>query len=482
MEKDTKVAIIGGGVSGVSVFVKLVEKANLPLSINLFEKTGSLGKGIAFGTKAFFHPLNVKACRMGIDPDKPDEFYQWLKKSESIWRNMDSSYHEIPLDPEAYYPRMIYSRYIQGRFNEATLLAEQKGISFVTHFLEIETIKLGDGRLELLAKEDQSFDADWAILATGIPPVKGFVFESEARLSELGYIKNIWGDPKTLFLKKDLQEINRRAVIIGSGLTAVDAVLSLEQAGFQGSIDVISRSGQFPFAHSKHHKQEWVIEKILPNESCLQLFRALRKEWSDFLLTGKDWREFVDALRPHTVALWKGLGITGKKQFLRLLFSNWNRLRHRMSPESGEIILNLFESFRLKKIAGTLTNVESNVKGKLLVAYLPRGDQAPRQTEADLVINCTGPQYLLSKRKDTLLKNLLEDGLVLSDPLGKGLKTDGKERLQGKTGGRLFALGAHLFGENLETVAVPEIRMQAASIVKDILASINSSNQVEGSF
>ncbi len=50
----------------------------------------------------------------------------------------------------------------------------------------------------------------------------------------------------------------------------------------------------------------------------------------------------------------------------------------------------------------------------------PRGEKA-MTVEADAIINCTGPATDLRKVQHPLLRDLLQQGLVRSDPLGLGL-------------------------------------------------------------
>ncbi|VXD12701.1 FAD/NAD(P)-binding protein [Planktothrix paucivesiculata] len=59
-----KIAIIGGGFSGVMVAIHLLEKSTYPVNIYLIEQRNQLGEGIAYSTPSDHHLLNVSAGKM----------------------------------------------------------------------------------------------------------------------------------------------------------------------------------------------------------------------------------------------------------------------------------------------------------------------------------------------------------------------------------------------------------------------------------
>ena len=60
------VAIIGGGFTGTTLAAQLLRCAGSSLSVVVVEKSASVGRGLAYGTKSNSLLLNVRA-RTGVD-------------------------------------------------------------------------------------------------------------------------------------------------------------------------------------------------------------------------------------------------------------------------------------------------------------------------------------------------------------------------------------------------------------------------------
>ena len=63
-----KIAILGGGVAGVSVAMQLMKQTNTPLSLDIFDQSGQFGRGLAYQPRQVAHLLNVAAGKMSLDP------------------------------------------------------------------------------------------------------------------------------------------------------------------------------------------------------------------------------------------------------------------------------------------------------------------------------------------------------------------------------------------------------------------------------
>ncbi len=59
------------------------EAIGLSLKVVLIERIGTIGEGIAYGTRNPAHLLNVPAGRMGAWPDKPEDFLAWARHRNS---------------------------------------------------------------------------------------------------------------------------------------------------------------------------------------------------------------------------------------------------------------------------------------------------------------------------------------------------------------------------------------------------------------
>ena len=94
-----------------------------------------------------------------------------------------------------------------------------------------------------------------------------------------------------------------------------------------------------------------------------------------------------------------------------------------------------------------------------------------RRIEVDRVINCTGIHEYYHVRPRLLIANLLSQGLATANDLGIGFHTDEHGALTGPASRVLFTLGPPRRGELFETIAVPEIRVQAEFLASHLLGS-----------
>src|SRR5690606_40535546 len=75
--------IIGGGAAGVMTAIHALRQADRPLGIVLVECSARLAEGIAYGTTAPEHRLNVPVRRMSAFVDQPDDFLQFMLEHRS---------------------------------------------------------------------------------------------------------------------------------------------------------------------------------------------------------------------------------------------------------------------------------------------------------------------------------------------------------------------------------------------------------------
>ena len=88
------------------------------------------------------------------------------------------------------------------------------------------------------------------------------------------FVNNPWGAEAKVAVER-LVTSGGDALILGTGLTMVDMVLSLDAAGHQGRIVALSRRGQIPRAHAPHDAQAVEIGDV-PQGNIRSLTRWLR--------------------------------------------------------------------------------------------------------------------------------------------------------------------------------------------------------------
>lgn len=472
MNRIVSIAIIGGGFSGICTAIHLIANANKPIAIYLVEKEPDLCKGVAYGTSSPYHPLNVRAERMGLFADQPGHFYSWLEANPEMWRNLDPIFHSLSITLNSFLPRRVYAIYLQHVFREMQALALKKNMICQFIHAEAQDANMRGEKIEVILENNSPLLVDHMVLALGVSPNQRLPFETSSLLNAAAYIPNIWGPHVERILHDRFvgnKGIGKKVIIIGSGLTAIDVLFTLHSIHYQGSFHFISKHGLFPDAHTEH------LLPVLPDFKAAHLPAHL----SDLILFFKekleqdenlDCRQLLDAFRHCTQTLWRSFPLFTKKQFMRHVFFLWNKHRHRMSPQSHELVRLYETSQALTLAAGIIQQVTPLPNGKLQVEYIDKEINQLVKEETDCVINCAGPNYQIRHHSDPLIQQLLKKHMIMPDEMGLGIKLSQKERVAGEAGGKIYALGALLFGELLETVAVPEIREQADSIAKTILS------------
>jgi uncharacterized NAD(P)/FAD-binding protein YdhS len=261
--------------------------------------------------------------------------------------------------------------------------------------------------------------------------------------------------------------------IIGTGLTAVDVVLSLLDQGHRGPITALSRRGLLPQRHAETRPYHDFMANEPAPESLLQLLTRLRAEIRVAQAAGFNWRSVIDALRPHTERCWRALPEAERRRFLRHLRPYWEVHRHRMAPQSAQRLWDAYRSGQLARRKGRLMTIAAD-EADLVLHYRSR-DGRMHHLRAAHVINSSGPQFDISRVDHPLVKNALQQGLARPDRLGLGLEVTSDFELIGADGTSvpgLMALGPLARGNSWELTAVPELRSHCARAGRLLAAQI----------
>ena len=406
----------------------------------LIEGGGRTGHGIAYSTDEPAHVLNVRAGSMSAWPDDPDHFAR------------DSG------DPGGFAERRHFGRYLRNILDDATAsgLVEPLSGRAVAAVREA-----GYWRIDL--EDGGSVTAQAVVLAIGNQPPEPLSFAPAAVGERL--ISNPWSEQAKAAVR-DAAASGGDVLLIGTGLTMIDTVLSLSAAGHMGRIVALSRRGQVPKAHADFAAAPVELSE-LPKGDLLGLWRWLRRRSAEV-----GWRAAVDSLRPHSHSLWQGLSFAEQRRFIRHARPWWDVHRHRIAPEVARQIVDRVAAGTLEIVAGRIGDIRAEEDG-LDVRIERRGAgqsfhglRTNGSRKFAFVFNCTGPLGSVDRTSDPMLRRMLDDGLVRPDPLGIALEVDGRSRAAGSE--RLWALGPLTKGRYWEIVAVPDIREQAAAVAEDI--------------
>lgn len=440
------VAVVGGGFSGTLLTINLLRYG---ARVVLVERAATqMGAGLAFGTARPEHLLNVRAANMSAFPDDLGHFVRWLGVSGSDAVNR-------------FVPRRIYGDYLRDLLNETLAAADGRG---AVRAGEATAARFEDGRVVLTLDDGEQLACRTVVLALGnFPPS---LHPALADLPPDICFTNPWhaaGYPR-------LDAVNE-VLLLGSGLTAIDGVLSLERAGYRGRYTALSRRGLKPRSHAVTGPS---VERVpAPEARGSQLLHQVRARAAQV-----EWRVAVDELRPHTQNIWRRHDHAGQARFLRHLRPYWDVHRHRLAPEIGAQIAALEQEGRLRFVAGKLVGAAPE-EGGARVTWRPRGTDDEDGQHVGLIVTCTGPDGDLTRASDPLIRDLLQQGRVRTDAHRFGLDVSHTGNVldaQGERQDELFAVGPITKGEAWEIVAVPDIRRQ----VWDLARYLTDAHWVEG--
>lgn len=419
--------IVGGGFSGAMLAARLAERGRGSV---LIDRTGRFGLGVAYATPFPGHLLNVRSARMSAVEGRPGDFVDWLK-----------AHAPDHADPQGFAPRRLYGRYVQDRL--ASVEAARPGlirreIGEVTAIADAG-VQLADGR---------TIPASAVVLATGNPPPR--TAAGDARV-----LSDPWA-PGALETVGDTDDI----IIIGTGLTMVDVIQTLEARGWTGRATALSFKGLPPLAHGDGRETPADLPSDAVSGPLSQRLKAARAQ-----ARRTDWRAVMEAYRPITARLWLDATTAERARFLRHLRPWWDVHRHRIAPQMAVMLARLKDQGRLTLRAGRLDRIAPSSQG-LAVHWRPAGGGLADPLSAAWAIDCTGPAH--DPATHALTAPLIAAGRARLAPLGHGLDLDADGRVRdasGGTDGRLWMVGPPARAAYWETIAVPDIRKRIEILV-----------------
>lgn len=465
---ERAIAIVGAGFTGSVLAAHLLRGAETPTVVHLIEGGGCHGTGLAYSTSNGGHLLNVRAYNMSAFPDDPRHFLRWLWSRENEGKDGPAADSAVPPSGHAFVSRALYGEYIK----DVLARAEAEAPSHARLRLirgEAVDVHPEDGRVQVRLGDGRRLTVDAAALCIGhfppSPPCLDSATAGEAFASDR-FIRDPW----------DLGAIDRidrdaPVMILGTGLTMVDTVLSLLDQGHRGPVTAVSRRGLLPVRHKEVRPYKSFLHPDVMPSTVLDVMIALKADARRAEAEGYDWRSAFDALRPHHHRLWAHLPIEERRRFLRHARPFWEVHRHRMAPEVADRIEAALADGRLSVLAGRLRDVALTGTG-LEIQVAGRGGPLHRLT-AGALINATGTNCDYGRIRHPLVRALLDQGLARPDPLRLGLDVTETGALIGTDGqpaSRLFALGPVSKAPFWEMTAVPELRGQCAQAAEMLLS------------
>ncbi|NCV04029.1 MAG: hypothetical protein EBV46_06240, partial [Burkholderiaceae bacterium] len=279
--------IIGDGFSAAVALVHLLRQGIDSQSISILGKR-TLGRGNAYDCVSPAFRLNVREDLPIIFSEDPLHFARWAKEHIN--------------DPQAKTSAgYFYRRSDFGTYMSQLVHHQLSGRNINQIQSEAQRITGSDGQWRVELKTGERIDAKAIILATGnATPTWPCTLRVEETSNHLTLIENPWlGDYLHRIPAKD------SVLLLGGGLTALDAINGLVEQGHEGKVFVISPRAMFPPSQApwtRTKEPEW------PNPmNPARLVRFMRRYLPNSPSDQSEWQCAWEELRPVNLLMQKQL-------------------------------------------------------------------------------------------------------------------------------------------------------------------------------
>ena len=440
-------AIIGGGAAGVLAAIGVLRGASGPLRLLVIEPNLPLARGVAYATTRDEHVLNVPAAKMSGFPEQPEDFLDYLCEVQAF-----PALSREQLAGQ-FVSRRFYADYLRHRLQQAV---DASPAQLEILAARVQTLQPNDEGVLLTLDSGRPLQAGRVILAVGNAlrplPARGASGLVDGKRVEA------WDYPSL-----DGIAGNADVAIIGSGLSMADSVATLQANGHRGRIHVMSRHALLPLPHAKGAVADYDPEPLLAM-NLRQRMHALRCHAAEAATRDIPWQSVMERIRPLGQRLWQTLSFDDQRRFLRHVVRYWDVHRHRIAAPLHAQLLELQRAGRLQLHRGRLETAVA--EGACVRLSAQDRWRQPLQLEVQCVINATGVEMRAQAMRNPLLQQLLGSGVGRAGPHGIGLDTAPDGSLidaDGVVEPRVQVLGSLRIGSLWESLAIPELRGQAAA-------------------
>lgn len=455
------VAIIGGGFTGATVAAHLASGPALPpgTRIIVVEPRAALGQGLAYGATDPAHRINVPAGKMTMDPERPQDFEDYLQATGAAAHDADL----IGRDGLPYPQRAVFGAYMAARL--APLLAAGQVEHWQTRVRALKALASG---YRIDGEDGRALTADLVVLAVSHPaPALPRGFEA------------LRGAPKLIAdvtLPDALAPIETedRVLILGNGLTSADAIASLARQGHRGPLLSLSRRGLRSRAHGPAGQAAYGAFADGPRTSASTLLRDIRQTIRQAEREGLTWHAVIDAVRAQGQTIWPGLPMAERRRIVRHLRPFWDVHRFRIAPQVDDVLRRATDAGRLQLLAASVASVDHQ-DGVYRLQVRDRRSKTLRQVEADAVIVTTGPAHGGILESQPFLADLAREGLLQPCPTGLGIACDQDGHPlagNGRPVEEVFIAGPLARGTVGELMGLPQVTDHAVFIAAQLRARL----------
>ncbi|SFJ31074.1 FAD/NAD(P)-binding protein [Albimonas pacifica] len=489
-----EILVVGGGPSAVAAICAIVDQAIAgdvcrKVRVTVVERGGEAFRGLAFGTEDDGHLTNMPAHSLRIPPREPHDFLKWGVEHGHV--------STFAARGSVYVPRRVLGDYLAARAMEACEVAERHGLQIDLMGGDVVRLKRdGEGWTAELAT-GRTLRADQVLLTIGNLP--------SSRLRRLegatGFIPHAWPARRLEAIPRDA-----RVGVVGTSLTAIDVLATLESQEHEGPVTWGSRSGLLPRVRPDYDADQ-EIRHLTPERlqrlataqgrglSLDQLFMlwsmdcvdaGLPVERIDFLRP--DARDPAERLRDELAAsgspdlrfsllraatensahAWRALSPHAKRTFSKRWSTAFGASAFPCPPRNGARVLGWLESGRVSHPGQLATGVDA-VRACSKGFEMTYADGSVERV--DWLIDATGGGYELTASGDPLIRGLLADGHLRAHPFGGGdvdFETGAVIGRDGRVARDLHLIGAQTRGVHFFTNSLEKNALAACAAVRSI--------------
>lgn len=436
LKRGAKIAIIGGGASGMLLATHLLQDSASEFQVTLIEARHDPGRGVAYSTKDPDHLLNTRVAQMSAFPDQPGHLLDWLQAQPEHAERTAADFIS----------RRVYGDYLVA-------LGAPLAASGRLQILQDKALTVQDNGTRVTLASGAELSVDLTVLATGLA-----LPEADPQ----GLITGAWEFNAP-------QDPESTVVIIGTGLSMVDQALSLLNKGHRGPILAYSRRGLLPLPHAASKPLALTPEDLSPGQGLAKLLHHLRRLADQAGAAGGTWRDVMDGVRPFVATLWQRMSEDQRRRFLRHGAAWWEIHRHRIPEASDRRLRQAMEEAQLRITRAGFQGAERQADGRLTANLRLRGSRTVTQITASAIVDCRGIRRDPVSDASAVLQDLFARGLARVDALKIGPDVTADGRLITQSGDLLpgaVAVGPPTRAALWEITAIPDIRVQAQALAR----------------
>lgn len=455
MHETADLAVVGGGSTAISFlaqFVDLLEAAERTgyRRIAVFEPSPDIGPGGPYSTTDLVtNLLNIPAGKMSAHARDRGHFLEWLKaQPESVRRAHGVS----RIDPTDFLPRSLFGLYLRDVWHDLLKKAAQLGVE-IRHVQEaVESISSPVPGEIRLTTPNREVSAARVVLCNGNLP--------SATFPQLEGRPHYFNSPYPCTNLVERIPRDATVCVLGTSLSAVDAIVALKSNGHEGPILATSRNGRLPSVRSAAglsisvppptlEQFQAIAERNGGPLRVLDILEVLKERLlatgtvpdpEDVLGSGLHPHEALDReiiLAQTTPRMWQCVAISLNEVIDRVwhmlpeaerqrFYSEWRSLwmvRRATFPLVNATKIQQYVHAGALAIAPNFLSCDPAADSDGYVIQV-LDESGNRQAHAvDYVVNATSFSVDVAQSTDPLIASLLRNGLASPDPYG-GLRMD----------------------------------------------------------